>query len=164
MTLSLKMLAPNQTAEYTVTVQSGTTYTADANGIISSVSPGDAWGLLQAGCIPVPQQAVVTLSTADTIVQGAVNVLSTAASALTLYDPVYSGQATTIIQNVASTAACVVTSSGCYIGSSYTTATFTGVGYLTLQPSVNSSQWMIAAQRALTSSAGAAVTYQPAIT
>lgn len=166
MTLQAKMFAPNQTAGMSITLPSGASYTSDANGLITA-NAGDIVGLAQAGCSLVPDRPVVTLSTSGYIVQGAVNVLpstagSTVSYAYTLAAPAFLGLRTTIVQPAASTALSTVTSSGSVIGSSYTVLTFAGALASIDLDAVGSTVWQIGAQRATTSSAGAAITYSPA--
>jgi hypothetical protein len=141
--MTIKMIAPGFQAGYTITAQSQTTYTADANGIIVA-APGDVQSLANAGCAIMPERPVVTLSsTGGYIVPGAINVLpstvaSTVSYAYLLAAPTANvlGQRTTIVQPAASTAESTITTSGCQFygaSSASTILTFSARGTIDIE-------------------------------
>ncbi len=157
MTVTVKMVAPVAGQSYTT--KGGTTYTADVNGIINSVAPGDIESLLNMACNVVVERPIVTPVVSSYIVQGAINIVSssTAADAFTLAAPAYLGMKTSIIDR--STGVPTVTSSGADIltstGGVCTVLTGTTKGTIDLE-SVGSTQWQIMNRSGATSSAGAA--------
>lgn len=113
MTQTVNMLAPAANAN--ITARSGTVYTSNANGLITSVPAGDIESLVNSGCIVTAQQAVVTAVVSSYIVPGAINKIaaSSLADAYLLAAPAAIGQRTTL--NSLSTASATVTSSGATI-------------------------------------------------
>ncbi len=168
---TVRMIAPALGAGVNVTAPSGANYVSDANGIVS-VALSDVNILEGAGFLPIPGTTVISLplSTAGSIVQGAINIIgssaaSTASYAYTLAAPLALGVKTTIMQPSGSTAATTVTASSlCNINLTNTGATiltFTAGGSVDLI-SVGSTLYQIVNRTPSQSSAGAALVFQPA--
>ncbi len=171
--MTQKMLAPGAVAGQSVTVaNTGNSYTSDVNGLINAAISDIGW-LESAGYLPIPERPVVTLtlSTAGTVVLGAINILpssaaSTASYAYIIPAPTVTGIKTTITQPSGSTAASTFTSSGANINLTNTNATvltFTGGGTVDFE-SVGSTLFQITNRTPTGTSSAASVTltFQPA--
>lgn len=165
--MTTKMLAPGQLVGVNVSVPTSTNvYLSDSNGLVAANSI-DVIALAAAGFTVVPQRPVVVLPSSGYIVPGAVNVIPSTAASSVSYTYLMAAPATgnlglhtTILQQVASTAVSTVTSSGANFGSSMTVLTFSSIGCVDLE-SIGSTQFAVTGQRPVTSSAGAAIVYQP---
>ena len=84
MSITEKMLAPGSQAGINFTLPSGNSYTSDANGVLSGVTPGDVASLIQAGCVAMvinPVNAVSSGSSTATLNAYGVNTINGPSSA-----------------------------------------------------------------------------------
>lgn len=162
MVQTVQMLAPVANTQYIVT--SGTTYSSDANRIITA-TVGDVGDLVNLGCYVTPAVPVVTpvVSTGTNYIsQGCVVKIasSTSADAFTLAAPSVVGQETAIVNM--STGVPTITSSGADIlgstGDVNTVLTGSKKGTITLK-AIGSTQWQIFQRGTYLSSAGAIPAY-----